>query len=44
MYLCFASLARKPYTMTALCSFRQSVENVAESNGIRREWTRRWMK
>ena len=44
MYLCFASLVRKPYTMCKLCSLRQFAKNAAESNCIGREWMRRWMK
>ena len=30
MHLCFASLARKPYTAVKACSFGQFVENMAE--------------
>ena len=36
MYLCFASLLRKSYTMGNFCPLRQFARNAAESNCIGR--------
>ena len=44
MYLCFASLARTPYTMFLICPLRRSDETVAELICIGHKWTRRWIK